>query len=334
MTLSEIHLKKMSNSKFNLLEIWNEIRQKIPLGRTSSFLQKVLVVKGKLCISLIIRPSDGLPGLLILVPDGLLKSEWKKNEYYGIIFESPQKVDNSFALPIILQDDKAEKIFESLANDLISSFQLNDDEIKIFKCLKEKISLWKRFFQKRKAKLDEDEIKGLIGEIYVLNQIAKKNGNDYALNSWKGPIPETFDFQLAKYRIEVKTWSNSSQPQIFISDPNQTIFDELNPIYLSALQISKDAVNGETLGAIVERMISTFNICQRDIFLSLLSDAGYLTAHKDSYPEKFSIVKQDFYFIGKSFPRIELLNVSPCITSIKYCIQLTGLSDFLVKSPI
>lgn len=191
-----------------------------------------------------------------------------------------------------------------------------------------------KILSKRKAKLDEDEVKGLIGEIYVLNQIAKKSGNDYALNSWKGPIPETFDFQLAKYRIEVKTWSNSSQPQIFISDPNQTIFDTLNPIYLSALQISKDAAAGETLGAIVERMISTFNFGQKDIFLSLLSDAGYLTVHKDSYPEKFLIVKQDFYFIGESFPRLELTNLSPCITSIKYCIQLTGLSDFLVESPI
>jgi len=324
----------MSNSKFNLLEIWNEIRQNVPLGRTSSFLQKVLVVKGKLCISLIIRPSDGLPGLLILVPDGLLKSEWKKNEYYGIIFESPQKVDNSFALPIILQDDKAEKIFESLANDLISSFQLNDDENKIFKCLKEKISLWKRFFQKRTAKLDEDEIKGLIGEIYVLNQIAKTNGNDYALNSWKGPIPETYDFQLAKYRVEVKTWSNTSQPQIYISDINQIIYDTVNPLYLSVIQVSKDLNNGKNLAEIVDQLLLSLTNSQKDIFLSLLSDAGYLVGQRELYAEKFSIIKQDFYLVGREFPRIEYNQVSPCITSVKYFINLNGISKFLVESPL
>jgi hypothetical protein len=324
----------MSNHKINLAATWSEIRQKVPLSKSSAFLQKALIVKGKLCISLIVRPSDGLPGLLVLVPEKIFKPDWRKAEFYGVVFDSPQKVDNSYALPILLKDEKAEKIFKSLVHDLISCVAQYEDESKIFKCLKEKISLWKRFFQKRTAKLDEDQTKGLFGEIYVLNQIAKTSGNDYALNSWKGPIPETYDFQLAKYRVEVKTWSNTYQPQIYISDINQIIYDTVNPLYLSVIQISKDLNDGKNLGEIVDKTLSLFTNSQKDLFLSLLSDAGYLVAQRELYAEKYSIVKQDFYLVGKEFPRIEYNQISPCISSVKYCINLNGISEYLVESPL
>jgi hypothetical protein len=93
------------------------------------------------------------------------------------------------------------------------------------------LSQWKKFFQTRRRPLSEEEVKGLIAELYVLEGFAMAAGPSLALESWRGPLGSLHDFQHDAFKIEVKSWTNEMSARVSISDPSQLIVDDQCPAF-------------------------------------------------------------------------------------------------------
>lgn len=312
---------------------WHQIQCKLSKSDGRSFLQKALVV-GPLILSAVIRVADGMPGLLLQIPDTSYATKWPVKHYAGVRFDPVVKIDDGYGLPLMLADQRALNIFAQLGADIASSAAEHKTADVMIASILNRLALWRRFFQNRVGKLLDEEIRGLIGELSVLSCLMSSTGVDYSLDSWKGPLRELHDFRLANLRIEVKSWCNDSRPRIFISDPSQIITDEMCPVWLAVVQLSKSENKGMTLPEWTASLVRSMDVSQRELYYSLLADYGYLDAQSDLYVDKYSAVETMFYLVTDSFPRIDPRSIPPAICSVKYAIELNAISSFVKPSPI
>src|SRR5689334_17400519 len=99
---------------------WAQIEGKLPQAGGRRFLQKALVV-GPLTLSAVIRVADGMPGLLLQIPEASYASKWPVRHYAGVRFDTMVKIDGGYGLPLMLADLKARDIFVQLAADIAST---------------------------------------------------------------------------------------------------------------------------------------------------------------------------------------------------------------------
>lgn len=317
-----------------LEDAWTKIQSKLLQAEGRSFLQKALLTVGSLTLSAVIRVSDGMPGLLLQIPEGAIPTKWPVKHYTGVRFDPMVKLDDGYGLPLMLADLKARDIFALLATDITTTAVGGDTTAAKISAILNRMTLWHRFFQNRTEKLSDAEIRGLIGELSVLESLLATNGVDSCLDAWKGPQGELHDFRLTNHRIEVKTWCNDSLPRIFISDPSQIVADKICPVWIAAVQISKNDMSGRTLSKWVKTLAKSMDASQRELYYSLLADYGFLEAQSELYTDRYAVVQTVFYLITPSFPRIDLEAIPLEICSVKYAIELNAIANHAKPSPI
>ena len=316
-----------------LQEAWGQILLKVPFAQGRSFLQ-INLTAGPVSLSAVLRVKDSMPGLLLQVPDASLASKWIVRQLSGVRFDPVVKLEGGYGFPLMLADPKAKDIFAVLASDIASAISGEESANAKLAILFSRLALWRRFLQTRAAPMSDEEIRGLIGELSILQQLIETNGVDCALNAWMGPRGELHDFRLASFRIEVKTWSNDSLPRVFISDPSQIVTDESCPIWLAAVQIAMNAESGWSLAFWVNSLRIFMDNAQQDVYDAFLADCGFLAAHAELYSERYSIRGTTFYLITDAFPRIEPKSIPPGICCVKYAIELSALASHVKPSPI
>ncbi len=312
---------------------WLQIQDKLPQADGRSFLQKVLIV-GPLTLSAVVRVADGMPGLLLQIPDTSHAAKWPVKHYAGVRFDPMVKIEDGYGLPLMLADLKTRNIFAQLAADIASTAVEHKTADAMLATILSRLALWRRFFQNRVGKLSDEEIRGLIGELSVLSRLMASGGVDSSLDSWKGPLGELHDFRLPSRRIEVKTWCNDSLPRIFISDPSQIVADEMCPVWIAAVQLSKSENKGLTLPQWTRDLAGSMDALQRELYYSLLADYGYLDAHSELYVDHYSAVETIFYVVTSSFPRIDPRAIPSAICSVKYGIDLNAIANHAKPLPI
>jgi hypothetical protein len=312
---------------------WEQIQRKLPQAEGRSFLQKALTV-GPLTLSAVIRVADGMPGLLLQIPEVSYATQWPVRHYAGVRFDPMVEIDGGYGLPLMLVDQKARDIFAQLAADIATTAGGEKTAAAKLTAILSRLALWRRFLQNRTGKMSDEEVRGLIGELSVLGCLLATRGVDSCLDSWKGPLGELHDFRLQKLRIEVKSWSNDSLPRIFISDPSQIVADETCPVWIAAVQISKSAVTGRTLSEWVEAPTKSMDPSQKELYCSLLADYGFLAAQAELYPDRYTVIETVFYGVTASFPRIDPRAIPPAICSVKYAIELSAIASHAKPSPL
>ena len=73
---------------------------------------------------------------------------------------------------------------------------------------------------------------------------------------------------------------------------------------------------------------------QKNIFSTLLADAGYLSIHDGTYRKAYLIRESVLYRIDRGFPMIDATLIPPGVTSVKYSLELAALKPFAAASPI
>jgi hypothetical protein len=182
--------------------------------------------------------------------------------------------------------------------------------------------------------MSDEEVIGLIGELSVLGCLLTTKGVDSCLDAWRGPLGDLHDFRLPSFRIEVKTWCNDSLPRIFISDPSQIIADEICPVWIAAVQISKSETTGHTLSEWAGELAKFMDSSQSELYCSLLADYGFLAAQSELYIDRYTIIDTLFYAVTATFPRIDPRAIPPEICSVKYAIELNAIANHVAPSPI
>jgi hypothetical protein len=318
----------------NMLErAWAEIRQGKQLAAGAVFLEKALV-QGDIELSAAIRATDAMPGLIIRTPSGGDMSLWIALRLSGVHFDPVCQEGAQRLLPIFLADPDAAGIFAIFSSDLAMAIQSKGSLAARLNRLLVRIDLWIRFFRNRKDLLSDDEVRGLIAELGLLESLAAKYGIDAALEAWKGPAGALHDFCLGEFRIEVKSWTNQSQPRIQISNPSQTVIDPEWPIWLAALELTQSPSAGQSLPERIARLQSRMTIGQAEVFEALLATAGHVGSAAGHYQKRYSIVQAAFYLVGEGFPTIAPNSVPAGISHVKYALELNALSQFLRPSPV
>jgi hypothetical protein len=312
---------------------WAQIQAKLPQAEGRSFLQKALTV-GPLTLSAVIRVADGMPGLLLQIPEASYAAKWPVRHYAGVRFDPMVKFDDGYGLPLMLGDLKARDIFAQLAADIAAAAVGEETAAAKLAAILNRLALWRRFLQDRMGKMSDEEVRGLIGELSVLGSLLVARGVDSCLDAWKGPLGELHDFRLPNLRIEVKTWCNDSLPHIFISDPSQIVADESYPVWVAAIQISKDAMTGRTLSDWAGALAKSMDASQRELYYSLLADYGFLAAQSELYTDRYVVIGTIFYAVTASFPRIDPGAIPPAICSVKYAIELNAIASHAKPSPV
>ena len=317
----------------SLEEAWSAICRKMSQADGSLVLEQALI-HGEVGLSAVVRVRDSMPGIVIRVPSRWSVTRWQFQRLTGVHFEEVLKDHNDILLPIILADADAAGIFAIFASDLASTVSAECPLDEKMRRLMDQVGLWKRFFQHRAGRLSEEEVRGLVGELEILGILVRTHGADFALESWRGPSGELHDFHLPAFRIEVKTWINESLPRIFISDPSQIVIDAAWPVWLAAMQLSRDNYTGMTLPERVVELAGGMNSAQRTILEALLADIGFLACHAEIYTNRYFVRDTVFHRVVEGFPMIAPAMIPGGITCLKYALELGALTPFVTPSPI
>ncbi len=314
----------------DLTSAWAEI------GRQPDSLGPYLYLQmsgGDLAIGAILRAYDRRPGLLVRFPASDQPRIPRPDSGRGFAFERTVPVGaGMLGLPIVLGDPSVTDLFALMGADLVSEVERTDGSSPAIERVLCRIALWRRFLQKRRSLLSDEELRGLFGELHVLSLTIKRDGADSALDSWQGPAKELHDFHFPDGLVEVKTWRVDSGARVQISQPSQIIVDPKRPIRIAAVQISSGGPSGRTIADTVALVRSSMDGLQAQRFQEALADYGYLDSQAADYPDKMLVHGLDIYQVRDGFPHVDVRSIPGGVTELRYAIELGALEGFRVTS--
>jgi len=197
----------------------------------------------------------------------------------------------------------------------------------------EVISSWKAFWSQRPKEIlsDEQQI-GLLCELKVFRFLAHTDPAN-ALDAWKGPLGEKYDFVLTDKVIEVKGTRSDNRIHK-INGIDQLTAPVEKQLFIISYLVSKTKNQSslclpELIDEIESKDLSN-HASDIQKFRKLLSYTGYSPIHRDKYQEyRFDIYDGLVYQVDDDFPKLskKVLSqpLSSRISNISYCIELEGL---------
>lgn len=198
---------------------------------------------------------------------------------------------------------------------------------------------WSAFFEDEDSgRLAESTVKGLFGELQVLNDLLKESNSSKVngvLDSWKGPYDTGHDFVLDNKNIEVKTKSHT-KPDVSISSETQ-----LQGVYgkgheLLVLSVEQDLVNGCSIKDIFFQVKELAVGMGGDtaILVQAIRQKGLTQKNIHEYDNfRFRLHREEVYnCLKEGFPRLIRTEIDEPITNVKYDLNLQGLDDFRLSS--
>jgi hypothetical protein len=241
--------------------------------------------------------------------------------------------NNSCNAIIVLIDTDLLPLFISFCEDLCYFLPECSYE-NLTRNLQNRIIHWQEMFKRGTNNiLSESEIRGLYGELHVLENILLHKKPDYLniLNSWIGSENNDQDFIFPEIALEVKTLLHN-QTKIKISSENQ--LDLLHkPLYLICLQLSQSSL-GLSLNDKEKHIIKLLKEESLiELFHYKLALRGYLSIPQyDEY--RYEIHNISVYLVTEQFPAIRKSLLQSGISSVTYTIALDSLVPFQTLSPI
>lgn len=236
-------------------------------------------------------------------------------------------------LVLKLQDSTNIDLFYILCKDLINTTKNVTDELIAIKKILKRLSQWQYFLKNNRKQIDKNQLKGLIGELYLFKKLLLSSFSaDDVLNFWKAPLGSVHDFELSNSTLEVKT--KSSVNSITISSYEQ-MFTELDNLYLFVVTLnesSKNSINSFNIYSLISEIKELLNSddienCER--LDNLLFAYGFieLEEYKELY---FNIIHDEIYGVDDSFPKISLKPDG--IENLTYRINLDKCKDFILTN--
>lgn len=151
--------------------------------------------------------------------------KWHKIKFsYDRITEYQDPNSENEYIIISQSKDYDSDIFEIIDNDITDQLEKISTQKKIFSCLSDTLSKWKKFFALNSDVIMSEQMQeGLYGELIVLKKLIFNFGSE-AVSFGRGADKETHDFYISGSAVEVKTTSAKPNEKIRISSEHQ-----LNP---------------------------------------------------------------------------------------------------------
>lgn len=237
--------------------------------------------------------------------------------------------DGKFMLCFSLEDDQLKDIFYKFCEDIIESTRLNQEEDG-FAPVIERWDTWIKFFSKTSLPLSENEILGLIGEIYFLKNIMiEKYGQDIALESYIGTDRAHKDFEVHDTWYEIKSIHNGVRT-VKISSIEQ--LDSNVPGNLEIITFDQSTETYEeniTLNKLISDFRSSLERKWQLLFDEKMRKANYL--EDERYDEfNYLFVSIDGFTITDDFPKLTKESLPLGVTRASYEIDISAIQRFKV----
>lgn len=255
----------------------------------------------------------GRPGL-VLVTDSEPPA---RPSLDAVEISSAERGDGRWALGIWLRDASLKPVFARLCADLIeSSWTVRPSAAATF--VLERLVRWRELLETATGPMSMSKLRGLVGELVVLEKCLDLWTPSDVLAGWTGPLGGPQDFVLPGLRMEVKTTFPSAR-SVHISSAEQLDTDE--PLTLAVVTLTT-LVGGSGLAPneLVERIAQRLVPAGGDLgalFRKRLDAAGYLPDPRYSKP-MFRLDAVQYFDVSEGFPRIRRQAVPAGVEGVVY----------------
>jgi hypothetical protein len=190
---------------------------------------------------------------------------------------------------------------------------------------------WIKFFAKTALPLSENEILGLIGEIYFLkNFMLSKYGQDVALDSYIGTDRAHKDFEVQDTWYEVKSIHNGVRT-VKISSIEQLDSEQDGILEVLTFDQSSSTYDGSiTLNELITDFRNSLDRKWQLKFDEKMRKIGYLADERyDEYIYLFT--RNDEYKVSVGFPKLSKDDLPNGITKASYEIDISAIQEFKVS---
>nr|WP_170843614.1 PD-(D/E)XK motif protein [Luteibacter sp. UNCMF331Sha3.1] len=280
-----------------------------------------------------VRRSDGAPGLLLR--DVVTESvPARLPNLRGIALETEADADTS-EVRIFLRTAEDREVFLTLCRDVIHYSSQEPTAAAATRRVFRRMDHWHSLMSKARTSIMEGhEIRGLMGELHVLERLIASLGIETALPAWVAPDEHPQDFALADKIVEVKTRSAGSKHEVQISSLHQLDSAHL-PLFLLVVElVHATAGDGFSLNQICDRLLAVArhsSAHQEDVLETALLKRGYVR-HKAYDEYSYVVTGEQAYEVNELFPRISRALVAPAITGARYTLDLCQLGGFAAPS--
>ena len=177
------------------------------------------------------------------------------------------------------------------------------------------------------------EIRGFIGELYVLERLSACSGFAAALSAWVAPDDHPQDFAREDMLIEVKARLSGSRQVVRISSLAQLEPAAL-PLALVVVElVASDGEDAMTLNALLARILDAARALgpqMVDRFEAALLKRGYM--HQEAYDaEAYRVAGTTAFQCREEFPRLVRSEVDSRIPEARYAVDLSLLKEFEIS---
>ena len=240
-----------------------------------------------------------------------------------------RREDRKLALSFDLIDLAYAPMFTIFCKDMIVVCERAGKDMAISSALV-RWKYWKEMFGKKKSQLlDKQEIKGLLGELYVLkHRMIPAYGCRDAVKSWMGPLAGHKDFEIRRTWYEIKT-INDGAVQIIVSSLEQLESEIDGHLILVRVdetsESNEKALNLNKMILQITDMIEDPEVLEE--FRTKLDNVGY-TADGEYDRSNYIVKGSDMYLVNDEFPRLRRSEMNNAIGNVKYTILLAGITAF------
>ena len=244
--------------------------------------------------------------------------------------------DGNYAICFSLINSSLRDQFLSLCWDLMDcTFAVQNKRNGVQKTLN-RFRLWQKLFSEvGNRRLSEAQVKGLIGELSILQRICiPKYGAERALRGWIGPLGGDRDFEYEDQWFESKCIS-LSRDKVKISSFEQ--LDTECPGYLVITRAEKGApeVNESvTLTELVHNVLALVgdDPVSKEVLKTRLMLYGF--SEGEEYANEPYVIKQlEYYKVEPmSFPRLRRSEIHSAVTNGEYSLSIPALQQWRADS--
>ena len=276
--------------------------------------------------------------LLILQHAGATGRSRRLPELRGLRVEVQPADDTSDERIVIrLTDPEQREIFLRFCQDIVDATALARTEEQAVERFLARTWRWHRLLRSgRDSRLGDEEQKGLIGELVVLERhLLPTLGALDAVTCWTGPLDAPQDFEISRVHVEAKA-QGATSPRVTISSEHQLECGEGDALFLHVTEVVTAAEG--TPGAFtvtefagrIRSVIAGHDMVAVDLFEERLGAAGF--EWTDDYSDRLWLVgRESLYEVRDRFPRITSAMFPGGVDRVRYTISLPECEAFRVE---
>ena len=277
-----------------------------------------------------VRSADGSPGVVFRKIDaGSVPSKLPRFRGVSVVVAEAKEKDQEIRLFLTSPVDR--EVFSALSLDIVGHSGRMKDSTGATRSVFGRLEHWQHLLSKRVSlEMGPQEIRGLIGELTILSELAKQIGIRSAISAWVAPDDQPQDFALPSKLIEVKTRVSGSRQQIQISSLEQLDLGA-NPTFLTVVELApSDADGASSLTDLVRAAradADTYGSDCRDVLDGLLLRRGYLDL--EAYAaDRYVVASKRAYAVIDDFPSIVRSRTDLRIRQATYVLDLPSIDAF------